>query len=201
MALKDLTKHFKNPNINWRLRGQAFAQQFPVEVQQVHFGLYAHLDTNESPLPIYDRNGPGKVIVLAETTALKVGKFVGGLAARMLQNYDHFHRRPLGTPAEEGIFPDVLRCLLVLDLSHRPKESIRGLETAWKQEIRALLLEQNRVHAKHRGRAESINLAGNLSCAELAATLGPVADELLRSRETEARTSRTKRKSTATTKK
>jgi hypothetical protein len=56
---------------------------------------YAHLDTNESALPIYDDNGPGEVIMQA--TALKFGKFGDPLPGRMREDYRHFHRR-----SEEG---------------------------------------------------------------------------------------------------
>jgi hypothetical protein len=176
--LKDVTRCFKSAKVDWNLRGHAFSKQFKEHAQIVR-GVYAHLDTNSSTLPIFDQNGPGKVIVLPSTTALKFGKFVGGLPTRMLQNYDHFHRRPGDGPWEERIFPDVLSCLVVLDLSHHPRESIRSIETEWNRSIRAALKAADLVHAVHRGRSESINLRRQISSPELLAILRPIANRIV----------------------
>jgi hypothetical protein len=87
----EATIWFKSPAVDWTLRGRAFASQFEGRVEAVR-GVYAHIDTNSSRFPIYDKNGQGKVIVFGSTTALKFGKFLGGVPGRMLQNYGHFHR-------------------------------------------------------------------------------------------------------------
>lgn len=81
MPLADVTRCFEDASVDWALRGRAFASQFDGRVNAVR-GVYAHLDMNSSELPIYDKNGPGKVIVLGSAMALKFGKFVGGLPGR-----------------------------------------------------------------------------------------------------------------------
>jgi hypothetical protein len=57
----------------WSLRAQAFVRQFEVRVDSLR-GVYVHLDMNVSDLLIYDKNGPGKLLVLGSTMALKFGK-------------------------------------------------------------------------------------------------------------------------------
>lgn len=175
--LTNVTRWFKSPTVDWMLRGQAFDRQFDGHVNAVR-GVYAHLDTNSSKLPIYDKNGPGKVIILGSTTALKVGKFLGGVPGRMLQNFDHFHRRRPDGTREEGIFPHVLTCLLVLDLSHRRQDAIRSIEAEWNRSIKAELRAQGLVHPNHHGRAESINLARSMSTSELLTLVNPIAERL-----------------------
>lgn len=177
MALTDLTRCFTSARVDWTLTGQAFVAQFK-EHARVARGVYAHLDTNASELPIYDDNGPGKVIILRQATALKFGKFEDPLPGRMRENYRHFHRRPEEGPPETGIFPEVLACLIVLDLSHRPREAIRGIETQWNRSIRAALEAQGLVHPEHRGRSESINLRRALTREELLAILRPIANRV-----------------------
>jgi hypothetical protein len=59
-------------------------RQFEVRVDSLR-GVYVHLDMNVSDLLIYDKNGPGKLLVLGSTMALKFGKYVGGLSGRMLE--------------------------------------------------------------------------------------------------------------------
>ncbi len=192
MPLMNVTQWFKDPRIDWTLRGRAFSAQFAGGGDGgggeggrggggrggAARGVYAHLDMNSSELPIYDKNGQGKVIVFGSTMALKSGKFVGGLPGRMLQNYDHFHRRlPDGTP-EEGIFPAVLTCLFVLDLTHRRHDEIRPIETTWNRSIRAELKNRGLIHAQHRSRAESVNLARAITCAELLQIIQPIADRI-----------------------
>jgi hypothetical protein len=174
MPLVDVTRWFTHPDVDWALRGRAFAQQFDDAVN-VERGVYVYLDTNSSALPIYDRNGAGKVIVLGSATALKYGKFVGGLAPRMRQNYVHMHRRPPGRPSEDGIFPQVLSSLFVLDLSHRLRGEIRPIETDWNRSIRADLRARDLIHPGHRGRAETVNLARAISRAELLEIVDPIA--------------------------
>ena len=136
MPLADVTRCFKDGGVDWALRGRAFKSQFNGRVDPVR-GVYAHLDVNYSELPIYDKNGPGKVIVFGSAMALKFGKFVGGLSERMLQNNDHFHRRRPDGSREESIFASVLTCLFVLDLSHHLHDEIRPIETLWNRGIRA----------------------------------------------------------------
>ncbi len=181
MPLTNVTRWFKDPGIDWTLRGRAFAGQFDGRGDGPGSGVrgvYAHLDMNSSELPIYDKNGQGKVIVFGSTMALKFGKFVGGLPGRMLQNYDHFHRRlPDGTP-EEGIFPAVLTCLFVLDLTHRRHDEIRPIETTWNRSIRAELKNRGLIHPQHRSRAESVNLARAITGAELLQIIQPIADRI-----------------------
>ena len=172
--LIDLTRCFKSTKVNWSLRGQTFAGQFKEHARPAR-GVYAHLDTNRSRLPVHDKNGPGKIIIFASTTALKFGKFESGLAGRMLQNYDHFHRRPVRGPHQNGVFPEVLTCLYVVDLGDRPKGSIRSIETGWNRSIRAELRRRDLVHPDHRGRAESINLVRGLTCSEVLSILEPIA--------------------------
>jgi hypothetical protein len=177
MPLIDVTRWFKDPAINWRLRGRAFTSQFDGRVV-VDRGVYAHLDMNSSPLPIHDRNGPGKVIVLGSAMALKFGKFLGGLPGRMLQNFDHFHRRRPDGSCEDGIFPAVLTYLVVLDLMHRRHDEIRPIETTWNRSIRAELKNRGLIHPQHRSRAESVNLARAITCAELLQIIQPIADRI-----------------------
>ncbi len=147
MPLVDVTRWFKDPAVDWTLRGRAFRAQFDRSVD-VERGLYVYLDTNASELPIYNRNKGGKRLVFGASasgpaSAVKYGKFVGGLAPRMLQNYDHMHRRwPDGREADARIFPDVVSCLHVLDLSNRRREDVRPLETDWNGSIRAVLQER-----------------------------------------------------------
>ena len=62
MPLKNVTRWFKDAGVDWTLRGRAFARQFESHVDAER-GVYAHLDMNSSELPIFDKNGPGKVIV------------------------------------------------------------------------------------------------------------------------------------------
>jgi hypothetical protein len=174
VPLNDVTRWFKSPAVDWTLRGHAFASQFEGRVEAVR-GVYAYIDTNSSRLPIYDKNGPGKVIVFGSTTALKFGKFLGGVPGRMLQNYDHFHRRRADGTWEDGIFPRVLTCLFVLDLTHRVADTIRSLETEWNRSIRAELRNRALIHPEHRGRAETVNLARPISSAELLALIQPIA--------------------------
>jgi len=177
MPLEDMTRCFKDPALNWGLRGHAFKSQFDRRGGAVR-GVYAHLDMNSSELPIYDKNGPGKVIVLGSTMALKSGKFTGGLPGRMLQNYDHFHRRRPDGSSDLGIFPSVLTCLFVLDLGHRLHDEIRPIETQWNRGIRAELRRRGLIHSEHRGRAESVNLARVISCSELREIIDPIAARL-----------------------
>ncbi len=114
---------------------------------------------NSSELPIYDKNGTGKVIVLGSAMALKFGKFVGGLAGRMLQNNDHFHRRLPDGSREESIFSSALTCLLVLDLSHRLQDDVRPIETQWNRGIRAQA-EEARAHPPRTSRASRVGEPG-----------------------------------------
>jgi hypothetical protein len=174
--LANLTKCFKSARVNWKLRGRAFAKQFEKHARAVR-GVYAHLDLNTSKVPIRDKNrgGRGRVIVLGSAMALKYGKFGGGLPRRMLQNYDHFHRRPFRRPRQHGIFPDVLTCLFVMDLSHLPKDAIQPLETEWNRSIRDVLEARDLIHPGHIGRGESINLRRRMSAQELLAILRPIA--------------------------
>jgi hypothetical protein len=174
MALIDATRWFKDPAMDWSLRGQAFVRQFEGRVDSMR-GVYAHLDMNASDLPIYDKNGPGKLLVLGSTMAIKFGKYVGGLSGRMLQNHDHLHRRRADGSLEDGIFANVLTCLLVLDLSQRRHEEIRPLETMWNRAIRAELRTRGLVHREHRGRAETVNLARAISSDELLGIVEPIA--------------------------
>jgi hypothetical protein len=174
MPLADVTRWFKDASVDWALRGRTFTSQFDGRVDAVR-GVYAHLDMNSSELPIYDKNGPGKVIVLGSAMALKFGKFVGGLPGRMLQNYDHFHRRRPDGSREEGIFSSMLTCLFVLDLGHRLHDDIRPIETQWNRGIRAELRRRGLIHPEHRGRAESVNLARAISCSELREIIEPIA--------------------------
>lgn len=177
MALAEVTQYFKDPSVNWTLRGQAFASQFVGRVDAVR-GVYVHLDVNSSDLPIYDKNGLGKVIVFGSTTAVKFGKFVGGVPARMLQNYDHFHRRGPGGISEERIFPTVLSCLFVLDLTHRTQDEIQPIETAWNRSLRTELKNRGLIHPEHRSRAESVNLGRPMTAPELLQIIRPIADRI-----------------------
>ena len=180
MPLIDVTRWFKDPAVDWTLRGRAFRAQFDRSVD-VERGLYVYLDTNASELPIYNRNKGGKRLVFGASageaaTAIKYGKFVGGLAPRMLQNHDHMHRRwPDGREAEAGIFAEVASLLHVLDLSNRCREDIRALETEWNRGIRAALQERALVHVDHIGKFETVNLARGISCKELLEIVSPVA--------------------------
>jgi hypothetical protein len=96
----------------------------------------------------------------------------------MWQNYDHFHRRRPDGSWEEGIFPNVLSCLFVLDLGGRRRDEVRPIETEWNRSIRAELRRRGLVHPKHRNRAESINLARAISCDELLEIIQPIADRI-----------------------
>jgi hypothetical protein len=178
--MKNRKGPFKNRNLDWRLTGEAFNSQFDQEIRELRFGIYARIDDNRrSPHPIWDRNGRGKIIVLGSAAALKFGKFVGGVAARMRQNYTHFHRRPAGETHQEGIFPEVMDDFFVVDLTHREKHDIRPIETEWKRAIRAELKRQDLIHPDHRGRAESINLRRRPNEDELRSMLARIAKRIL----------------------
>lgn len=142
MELLDFTEELKAPHICWTVAPTAFVAQFPPRVCAVRVGLYALLVTNDCALPIYDRNGAGKVIVPANGSALKSGKFEDGLLRRERQNYAHYHRRT--TDGEEGeLFPGVLHLLLVADLTLTRAGSdralLRRIETAWNRRTRELV--------------------------------------------------------------
>lgn len=64
-TILDVTSDFTSPGISWTLRGKAFYAEFPAHIQRLRAGLYVLLVGNDSPLPICDRNGAGKVIVPA----------------------------------------------------------------------------------------------------------------------------------------
>ena len=176
MTIVNLTADFKDPNVDWSRRGRAFADQFPVRAR-ITRGVYAHICVNTSRFAVYDKNHGGRLRIHPDTTMVKVGKFVGGLAPRMMQNHVHLHRRRGGRPWEEKIFPAILECLFVLNLDHRRKDEIRGIETEWNQSIRAVLHERDLIHLQN-PKGEAINLRGRITCDQLLAVLNPVAARL-----------------------
>lgn len=174
---KDLTEAYTRPSVDWKLRGKAFASQFDREAD-VQRGLYVHLDMNDSHLPIYDCNGAGKIIIFGSTMALKFGKFLKGLPARMLLNHDHFHRRNLDGSSDKGIFARVLKSLFVLDLSQSSDSDIRNYETTLRKMLLDELCSREWIHPAHRGRSESINLAHPIPKSEVITIFSSFADRI-----------------------
>jgi hypothetical protein len=158
----DVTASFRA--VDWTLRGRDFRDALPDDVRSMTTAIYALLSTNGSDLPIYDKNGRGKIIVPARASALKSGKLQGGLAARMLQNYDHFHRRPSLWKRENGVFPEVFRWLVVVDMSRTPSaldpRLLRHFETGWNRHVRSFLGQRGLSDRTQNGRSESRWLVG-----------------------------------------
>ena len=154
----DLTDTFTSSDLRWDLRGRAFRAQFSDEVRAMKVGIYALHVVNDSDFDVCDRNGSRKVIIPARHSALKPGKFEGGLCDRERTTHEHYHRR---TPDGEhsGIFVSTLRYLLVLDLTATraaaDKALLRTIETAWKRTVRARLSERGIDCAEQKGWSES----------------------------------------------
>jgi hypothetical protein len=178
--LHDITIAFLNPMLDWDLTGNPFRTQFPNEVSSIRQGLYASIYENPTPYPIYDRNGPGKIIVKANSATLKYGKFENGIAERHKQNHVHMHRRDRrGTEVEAGICRGCLRSFFVLDLSGCDSKAPRRFETThWNQPLRAYLAAHNYADHSQPGRSESRYLARVPSTAELKKLLSDLSNRI-----------------------
>lgn len=162
-SIYDLTDDFKHPGIAWDMPGRAFRSQFADAVQALRVGLYVSLYANPSTHPIYDRNGPGKILVNNKGHTLKYGKCEQGIADRHRINHRHFHRRPPARAKETGIFRESLQLLLALDLSSVDLRGIklRVYETYWNRCIRAFLERESFADPAQDRRSESRYLVGS----------------------------------------
>lgn len=163
LAPLDLTTTFTASRIDWTSRPRDFSAQFP-DLQSMRVGVYAILTTNRSDLPIHDRNNPSGLMASAQGSALKSGKFEQGFCERIRGYYHHFHRRT-ADGEEAGIFPNVLRNLLVLDLTKTnadaDKKLLRAVEKAWNQQVRNMLRDGGWADLGQTGHSESRLIVGD----------------------------------------
>lgn len=123
-------------------------------------GVYLMLVHNDSDAPIYDRNGDGVLLVKPFGYMLKSGKFEGGLAARMMQNFVHFHCRFPGGREEGSIFPSVLKLLLVHEMPGASIRGVRQVEAELNRAVRNLLAESDLHDPEQTWHSESRRIVG-----------------------------------------
>jgi hypothetical protein len=111
---------------------------------------------NDSEHEVRDRNGDeGSLIIRPRAYTLKSGKFEGGLSSRMYLNYVHYHRKRQDDSEETGIFPSLLKLLLVHFVTTDTPKTLRALETSLNQAVRALLKETGKDEPEQTSRSES----------------------------------------------
>lgn len=132
----------------------------PKTYEALEQGVYLMLVYNDSEYDVFDRNGKGKLLVRAKSYMLKSGKFEGGLSARMKQNYLHFHRRRTDDCDEVGIFPGMVKMLLVHTLSAGDTKKVRVIERDLNRAVRCWLKEMKIHEPDQSWHSESRRICG-----------------------------------------
>jgi hypothetical protein len=162
-AIHDVTTEFLAAEIDWTLPSARCCAQFPERTRAMRDGLYVAVYVNESEHDVWDDNeGREKVVVEARSSTLKYGKFEGGVVDRYKEQFEHLRRHPPGEPSQTWIFRELVRFVIVLDLTPVPLPSCscaRVFEPFWNAQIEHWLREHHLL-SKQGKRIESRRLLG-----------------------------------------
>jgi hypothetical protein len=148
-GIHDLTENFRQAE--WTGERERDEVLFDEKIRGIRRGVYVHYLENDHAYPVHDRNGEskgkGKLLIRAHLASIKFGKFESGLVGRRSQDAKHMHRkdpsRPQNViqiaPPAPGTFAECLRLAVVLDLTGRDKEDVRGAERHLRSEPRCAI--------------------------------------------------------------
>lgn len=162
-TIHDLTTEFLSPQIDWKLPQRERELQFAESTRAIRDGLYVAVYVNGSDHDVWDNNTKPKVVIPANSSMLKYGKFQGGVLRRYRETFEHLRRRPPNGQTETWIHRELARLVLVLDLTPvalRTCSCADVFEPFWNGSIETWLSGRTLLVAQQRKRVESRRLSG-----------------------------------------
>ena len=113
----DLTKDFSSKTqTEWDLPLAVLKTTFSDGIASIRDGLYLMIISNPHKQDVYDNNSKPKIVIKAESTSVKTGKFTKGIIARRKDDFGrHLHYNNAGTKHMLG--SSTVNLLYVIDLS------------------------------------------------------------------------------------